>query len=365
MNLIIPPFGIRERCPPPWKATACVEGWLKWELINRQGRVTRGGEQHNLILNQGLDQIATYGVVNLVGTIGETNPTSGIRYAAVGTDNSAPAVTDTALGAELARTNVGPDGLTVNESISRSGDGVYDHVRTFEFDFAAAIGNLTEWGISPSATAGSNLYARELFRDGGGSPEPVTKTADDKLRLVYTRRTTITPTGWTSGSLVITGHATVNGNYRLIGGDENGPSGYMDLRVFSYVATGTPPSPSPTNNWDGGALWLPSTNQSALTYAYSTAVIGDANNPAVGMAVHQAAAAYVPGSYERTGMILKYLTNRGNFEHYGIAIAGAGRDNVRFGRVGFIFDYDDGKQWTKDNLHELRVTLPTVSWARG
>lgn len=367
MSLLIPPFGIRERRPPPMRIGVGVEGWLKWELINRRGRAHRGGEQHNLILNQGLDQVATYGVtLTGSGAIGGSSPTASIQYAAVGTDSTAPAVTDTGLGAEVARTNVGSSGGTVDESISRSADGVYDHVRTYEFDFSEAIGNLTEWGISPIATAGSNLYARELFRDGGGSPETVSKTADDKLRLVYTRRITITPTEWTATSLAITDHGTVNGDYRLIGGDASGEEGFMDLRLFSRIAKGEEPNGSGTS-WQGG-LYLPALDLSGTAYADKVGSPSSVNinsTTAWSIDVHESAAAYTPGSYERDGYVLKFPTNRGNYEGYGLAAVAKGTDNVRGPRLGMIFTYDAGDRWTKDNLHELRVTLPTVTWARA
>ena len=239
-------------------------------------------------------------------------------------------------------------------------------MRTFEFDFDEAIGNLTEWGISPIATAGSNLYSRELFRDGGGSPEAVSKTADDKLRLVYTRRTTITPVTMTAGSLVIANHATVNGDFMLIGGDESGFEGYMDLRVFSWLATGTAPTGSGFS-WQGGALWLPTADLSGIAYT-DKAAMGvtqiSAAAPSIGFTQHEAVAAYSSGAYERTGAIMKFETTRGNFEHHGIGFTGKGQDAQRSPRLGFIFDYDSSEEWTKDNLHELRVTLPTVTWAR-
>lgn len=364
-RIVIPPFGIRERRPPNVRVSVGVEGWLRWELINRKGRVTRGGEQSNLILDQGLDQIAAYGLVNAGGQVGVANATAGIAYAAVGTDSTTPDESDTGLGAEVDRTNIGPSGLAVDETINRSADGVYDHVRVYEFDFAQAIGNLTEWGISPIATPGGNLYARELFRDGGGSPEPVTKTSDDKLRLAYTRRTTITPTNWTPGSLDIMGHATVSGDYRLIGAEVGGAgeTGYMDLRVFTRIATGAEPGAA-GGLFDGGALLMYNSDQSGMAYAHNTTFSGDGTSAAVGLALHGAAPTYTPGSFSRDGRVLKYTTNRGNFEHYAIGISGTGRTSQRFPFVGFIFDYDPSEEWTKDDLHELRVTLPTVTWAR-
>src|SRR5690606_19968859 len=84
-----------------------------------------------------------------------------IRYAAVGTDSSTPANSDTGLGSELART----DTTFATETITRPSPGVYQLTRFIEFDYSVANGNLTEWGFSSSASAGSNLFNRALFTD--------------------------------------------------------------------------------------------------------------------------------------------------------------------------------------------------------
>lgn len=364
-DLLIPRLVIRERRPPEPRVTARIEGWMRWELIDRRGRVRRGGEQHNLILDQGLDLIATYGVINAPQTIG-INPTSLIQYAAVGTDSTEPTTSDTALGAEVTRTNIGSNGEDDDESISRSSPGVYQHTRTYEFDFNQANGNLTEWGISPSSSSGSNLYARELFRDGSGDPQTVTKTSDDKLRIVYTREITISPVTMTSASLNITGHTVVNGKYMLIGGNATGSQGYMDLRVFSIIASGAEPTVSQVASYSGGGLWLPTSDLSGIAYTNTLAMGGEKLSTAndISMEVHENAPAYTSGAFTRDGYIIKFPTSKGNFEHFGIGITGRGQGATTPPQLGFIFDYDNGEEWTKDNLHELRVTLPTVTWGR-
>src|SRR5690606_2139551 len=102
-----------------------------------------------------------------------------IRYAAVGTNSGAPAVSDTGLGSEVART----DTTFALNTIARPGDGVYQLTRFIEFDYEEANGVLTEWGFSGVASDGSNLFNRALFTDGGGSPDAITKTDEEKLRL--------------------------------------------------------------------------------------------------------------------------------------------------------------------------------------
>src|SRR5690606_17623126 len=122
----------RERRPPPAKVGATLKGWMEWRLVDRRGREVAGGEGPNLILDQGLDHIAAHQLLVIQGTA----PTPAtwfpiIRYAAVGTDSTAPAAGQTALGAEVARsgTQYGAETLT------RPSPGVYQLTRAIEFDY--------------------------------------------------------------------------------------------------------------------------------------------------------------------------------------------------------------------------------------
>src|SRR5690606_20031976 len=116
----LPRVSVRERRPPPARVAASMKGWIEWRLINRAGKEVRGGKGPNLILDQGLDQVATQQL--RIETI--SIPTGGgfpiIGYCAVGTDSSSPATSQTALGAEVARTAT----RYADDEIGRSGPGV-------------------------------------------------------------------------------------------------------------------------------------------------------------------------------------------------------------------------------------------------
>src|SRR5690606_10471019 len=151
---------------------------------------------------------------------------------------------------------------------TRPSAGVYRLTRHIEFDYDEANGVLTEWGFSSSSSAGSNLFNRALFTDGGGTPEAVTKTDQEKLRLTYTLEVTLSPVSLTAGSFDLTGVGTVNGDYTLIGG--SAPSSITqrckapDLLLFSTLARGD-------LNTVGGASQSMS---SGLPYAHDSSLSG-------------------------------------------------------------------------------------------
>src|SRR5690606_22234004 len=130
-----------------------------------------------------------------------------LSHFAVGTGSATPDVTDTALASEVS----GRTTTQVENTITRTANGVYDVVIAREFDFAQGNGNLTEFGFANGAS--SDILIRELFRDAGGTPITVTKTSDYKLQIRYTQTVTLTPTfnSPASHSVAISGIGTVNG----------------------------------------------------------------------------------------------------------------------------------------------------------
>ena len=140
--------------------------------------------QSNLITNAGLDSIGTEGNFDHL-----------VQFIAVGTGSGAPATTDTALGAEVARTNAN---LSLTDDVfSFPSTGLQRLVRGVAFDFGAANGNLTEFGGFLAASGGSTL-TRELFRDELGDPVVITKTSDVQLVLDYTLDLSFGPTTMTA-----------------------------------------------------------------------------------------------------------------------------------------------------------------------
>ena len=152
--------------------------------------------QHNLILNKGLD----HGLANWGGII--SHPVESVQYrgyeqlfvyVAVGTGTAAPAVSQTGLASELARTAANL-GLGAGRTRTRLSDGVYRVTFTRAFDYGQANGNLTEFGGSHSANTADGTHTRELFRDGGGNPIVITKTSNERLAITYHFEVTLTPT---------------------------------------------------------------------------------------------------------------------------------------------------------------------------
>lgn len=175
-----------------------LEGRFEWELLDRSGKVVRRGGSENLVLDQGLQLAAQY-----AGSCTYWNTDHmycGLQrflaYVAVGTGNSAPDVTQTALDNEVGRTHVDL-GLGAEQSWTDVSDGVYEMTVTRAFDYGEANGDLKELG---GATADSGeLATRALFKDGSGNPTTITKTNENRLVITYTLRITITPTTVTDG----------------------------------------------------------------------------------------------------------------------------------------------------------------------
>lgn len=93
------------------------------------------------------------------------------NYIAIGDDNTAPDISDTALGNELLRKSLDVD------SIKDTGDGTY----RFQMRIALSEANseiLREIGIFDQATIGGNMGARELLNT------EITKTSDIEVVII-------------------------------------------------------------------------------------------------------------------------------------------------------------------------------------
>src|SRR5690606_82446 len=155
-----------------------VEGYFTVELSHaRTGLVKRRLHFRNLITDAGLNALA-----------GGTAINSLINYLAVGTGSSEPSYTDTALNAEVARTNSN-GGFGDSNAMVGSGDLVeyWRRIRTRVFTEAQANANLAELGFF-SSSSGGVLWNRQLFRDELGNPTTITKTNEDQLRVTYEYR---------------------------------------------------------------------------------------------------------------------------------------------------------------------------------
>jgi len=349
---------------------------VRWGLIDRSGREVRGGEGPNLITDQGLDQIATQEIITEQGSA--SAPTSFfplITYCAVGTDNTAPAVTDTALGTEVERIST----QYQTEELNRTSDGVYELTRYMEFDYAEANGNLTEWGFSYDATGPGLLFNRALFLDGVGTPEVVTKSSDYKLRIIYTLEITLSPVTLTAGAFTVTGVGTVNGDYTLLGA--GAPPGAADqntmrcvapdLKLFSALARGVlNVTTGVTERPLVASIRAEDTDRSGIVYTDSVTYTADTIAEVMAREVSAARDSYVSSSFERTGGSWKFDTAYGNLAPIkGHLIFGAGEayagGSSTCGVAGYAFDFDLADEFTKDNEHTLTIGCPTVTWGRG
>jgi len=204
-RIAIPRIVVRPILPPPLEIGARIRPqWLHWQVGRYLEKLSFGpggkgkadiwtpereGEQHNLILNQFYNSI-----IPQYGFIGSS------QYAAVGTGSTAPNASQTQLASEIGtstsprRTNSVPTGES-NEIEALATYGEYNIRRVLEFTEAQVGGlNLTEWGFSPVNTYNGPLMTRELFRDGNGNPTVLTLAADQKLRLIYRYKVTVSPT---------------------------------------------------------------------------------------------------------------------------------------------------------------------------
>lgn len=213
------------------------------------------------------------------------NLTTQLQTSAVlqlGTGNTPPAVTDTALVALLASRT----GVDTNTAINGSDTiGTYRGRRyTFAFPQGAVIGNVAEVGFKV-ATGDSSLTSRSLVKDGLGNPAVITVTAIDQLTVLYEHRFYLNRTLSTSGTTLVAGVSTnwaIQAGANDIGID-NGTniSGYRPVRIVAlsygnnFVMGSVGNDPTGTNSAVTKSVTGVSINSTlgtiALTYSYTTA----------------------------------------------------------------------------------------------
>lgn len=161
--------------------------------------------QGNLITDSGLNH-------GLSGAESGTAGESVLRFnqlttwVHVGTDNTTPDTSDSALGAEVGRTSATLS-LGTNAEVTLPSTGVGQFRRVRAFDYEEANGNLTEFGGGAADT--TTVLTRALFVDESDSPTPITKTSDELLVITYDLLANVSPISMTSaGTVTITGYDT-------------------------------------------------------------------------------------------------------------------------------------------------------------
>lgn len=169
-----------------------LEGWVTVQLgrnLQKGARekpiILRELKFRNLIVDAGYDQV--------MGSLSSINAMC--TYMGVGTSSTAPANSDTALGASLGRTN------SNGGFADAFGDGASYTYRYFQrtrlFLEGEVNGNLTEVGFFKNAS-GAPMWMRQLFKDGGGTPTTIVKTSADQLKVIYELRVYTPPSDVTS-----------------------------------------------------------------------------------------------------------------------------------------------------------------------
>ena len=345
-RIIIPRMVIRERRAPPPKFGVRLQpqhmryevGRYRERLRSGPGGLGRGriwtpehvGEQHNLILDGGYDLPPTYGFTGLA------------QYAAVGTGSTAPSAGDTALEAEVARTRNIPSGES--DQTAHPSTGRYELTRVREFTEAEVGGqNLTEWGWAPASTG--QLFTRELFRDGNGTPVTLTLASDQRLRLIYTYALDMAPTGASPGafSLNMQNIGTLTGKVFWTGWVYAINNYYGDLVIADLLVKGEGSSSSNPYGFYFSRLTSAVTPGDNVYYPGNDFLYG--NNVPV--------AAYSPGSRQRTlSSSLMVDTDTFNGDNYGWGWAAYEYSYGSDYRKVFVALALDNPL-TKDNLHKI------------
>ena len=133
-------------------------GKLTVEIKNKQGKVIETKEVKNLVVDDGLEYIAS--------RMNDTTATA-MSHMAIGTGSTAAAASDTALGTEAARQALTSTTVTANAV-------------AYVASFAAGTGTgaITEAGIL-NANSGGSLLCRTVF-------SVVNKGASDSMTITWT-----------------------------------------------------------------------------------------------------------------------------------------------------------------------------------
>jgi hypothetical protein len=374
-RIIVPRIVVRPILPPPLEIGAQIRPqWLHWQVGRYREKLSFGpggegkakiwvpereGEQHNLILNQFYDLlIPQYGFIR------------SSFFAAVGTGSTAPDPTQTQLVNEIGtssnprRTSYTPPNQS-SEIDALATYGVYDIRRVLEFSEAQVGGlNLTEWGFSPLGGRNDPLMARELFRDGSGNPVVLTIESDQRLRLIYRYRVTLSPTsaqdvsvniggngpGIRTAKFTLTGMYSANTSTTYEGIHLSPDSAYRrrrgDLLVVDRLTRG---------GTSGGLGYAGVARDAApLTYIHSLDFFGTELNKALSYEApvgrsRRASVLFQPTEANIT--IKSVVLNSNPLGHGNLATGPA---------VNLVFD--DGQEFTKDSLHRLFIGYWQVTW---
>lgn len=291
----------------------------------------------NMILDQGMDY-ALSGSYNSVGGL--------MRYHCVGTGTNPVLASNTGLQAEVKRTGTL---LTGAGNVGRTySSGIVTFRFTFDHTVEGAGGaNYTEHGVSPSATAGKNLFARSLISGG-----TVSVAEGQQLRVIYDVSVALTPYTQTA--------ATVGGTGWPVSPATN-CDGIVTLWKLNSIAgeLSTTGALSSNSLICMSALGLPSLD-ACSSVTLPTGIDGSGGKTAIsGSRIAYSRSSYTPGSFTRSFTPNAYAT-ASSFSSTSIIGWAITSD---YSEDAIIFKYNQAQ--TKASTHRLRYPSITVTWARA
>ena len=245
----------------------------------------------------------------------------------IGTSNTPPAVTDTALGGQVAFAN------RAGNPATSTGAAYVGAVCTYTFTQGAAVGNMQEIGIG---TTGNSLFSRALIVDGNGDPTVLVLTSIDILTVTYELRLypsqaddTDTITDGATTYTVVTRTARGLNADQVVRWNADGPFGSNTTAYTTLYAGSIGP-------WTG----VP-----------SGANAHSGNNPTIG--------AYTPGSHQRS-CTANFSISTGNVPG-GLVYSAAVRPATS--NVCCSLQASFAPPIAKDNTKTLSLTW-RISWGR-
>lgn len=300
--------------------------------------------QSNLILNTGLNQLATYRIADC------------FQYAAAGYGTSVADPTQTTLDTERGgsgdvnapyRTNTYLTGAGNCGTTHVAGSDTYVYKRTYDFSEQITPGTYGEVGLATTATRNDPLFSRIQLAGTVGV------AAGQQLRLVYELTHTIAPVTPAALTPTITGWASTDGDHVLAQLSHNLVN-TNGARTADGNLTGLLGEPS-----NGTSLTCALSETTDALANYEDAVVARVSIGRVAFVSE----AYVAGSHER---VMNAVFTPGT----------ANSSVIRAICVGFsngvtVLPEDTGKAWEflfdsnqeKLNTHRLTITL-TKSWNR-
>lgn len=157
---------------PSPKLNLSLAGYYKIEATNAETNEKRlvADWFPNLITDSGLNEMG-----NRATTV----------YCMVGTNNTPPSVTDTALFGQIATTN----SVIVQTPTTAASAPYYGaYTKTWRFTTGQAAGNLSEVGVGWNISGVQYCFSRALILDSGGFPTTITILANEILDVTYELR---------------------------------------------------------------------------------------------------------------------------------------------------------------------------------